>query len=38
MAPGVTMAAAVISIVPILVAFLIFQRRFVQAMTESALK
>lgn len=38
MAPGVSMAAAVISIIPILVVFLIFQRRFVQAMTESALK
>ncbi|MFC0673187.1 carbohydrate ABC transporter permease [Brachybacterium hainanense] len=38
MAPGVSMAAAVISILPILVVFLIFQRRFVQAMTESALK
>ena len=38
MAPGISMAAAVISIIPILVVFLIFQRRFVQAMTESALK
>ena len=38
MAPGIAMAAAVISIIPILVVFLIFQRRFVQAMTESALK
>ncbi|MDN5687055.1 MAG: carbohydrate ABC transporter permease [Brachybacterium sp.] len=38
MAPGVSMAAAVISIIPILVVFLIFQRRFVKAMTESALK
>lgn len=38
MAPGVSMAAAVISIIPILVVFLVFQRRFVQAMTESALK
>jgi ABC-type glycerol-3-phosphate transport system permease component len=32
------MAAAVISIIPILVVFLVFQRRFVKAMTESALK
>lgn len=38
MAPGLSMAAAVISIVPILLVFLVFQRRFVQAMTESALK
>jgi len=38
MAPGISMAAAVISIIPILIVFLIFQRRFVQAMTESALK
>ncbi|MFC7465716.1 carbohydrate ABC transporter permease [Brachybacterium sp. GCM10030252] len=36
--PGISMAAAVISIIPILVVFLIFQRRFVQALTESALK
>jgi multiple sugar transport system permease protein len=38
MAPGLSMAAAVISIIPILLVFLVFQRRFVQAMTESALK
>lgn len=38
MAPGISMAAAVISIIPILVVFLVFQRRFVKAMTESALK
>lgn len=38
MAPGLSMAAAVISIIPILLIFLVFQRRFVQAMTESALK
>ena len=38
MAPGLSMAAAVLSILPILLVFLIFQRRFVQAMTESALK
>lgn len=38
LAPGESMAAAVISIIPILVVFLIFQRRFVRAMTESALK
>ena len=31
-------AAAVLSILPILLVFLIFQRRFVHAMTESALK
>lgn len=36
--PGISMAAAAISIVPILLVFLIFQRRFVQALTESALK
>ena len=38
MAAGLSMAASVISIVPILLVFLIFQRRFVRAMTESALK
>jgi multiple sugar transport system permease protein len=38
MAPGLSMAAAVISIIPILLVFLIFQRRFIHAMTESALK
>jgi multiple sugar transport system permease protein len=38
MAPGLSMAASVISILPILLVFLLFQRRFVQAMTESAIK
>ena len=38
MAPGLSMAAAVLSILPILLVFLVFQRRFVHAMTESALK
>ncbi|MFE5775284.1 carbohydrate ABC transporter permease [Brachybacterium sp. NPDC056505] len=38
MAPALSMAAAVISIIPILLVFLIFQRRFIRAMTESALK
>ena len=38
MAAGLSMAASVISIVPILLVFLVFQRRFVRAMTESALK
>ena len=38
MAPGLSIAAAVLSILPILLVFLVFQRRFVHAMTESALK
>ena len=37
-AAGLSMAASVISIVPILLVFLVFQHRFVHAMTESALK
>lgn len=37
-APGLTMAAATLSIIPILIVFLIFQRRFIQAITSSGIK
>ena len=36
--PGLTMAAAVLSILPIFVVFLVLQKRFVQAMSSSGLK
>lgn len=38
LAPSLSMAASVLTIVPILVVFLLLQRHFVQAMTHSALK
>lgn len=37
-APGLTMAASVISIVPVLLVFVVLQRRFVAAMTHTGIK
>jgi multiple sugar transport system permease protein len=37
-APGLTMAASVVSIVPVLVVFVVLQRRFVAAMTHTGIK
>ena len=37
-APGLTMAASVISIVPVLVVFVVLQRRFIAAMTHTGIK
>lgn len=38
LAPGLSMAASVVSIIPVLVIFLVLQRRFVQAMTHTGIK
>lgn len=38
LAPGLSMAASVVSIIPVLVVFLVLQRRFVQAMTHTGIK
>ncbi|GAA1583541.1 carbohydrate ABC transporter permease [Kribbella karoonensis] len=37
-APGLTMAASVISIVPVLLVFVVLQRRFIAAMTHTGIK
>ncbi|TDO50439.1 carbohydrate ABC transporter membrane protein 2 (CUT1 family) [Kribbella pratensis] len=37
-APGLTMAASVISIVPVLIVFVVLQRRFIAAMTHTGIK
>jgi multiple sugar transport system permease protein len=37
-APGLTMAASVVSIVPVLIVFVVLQRRFIAAMTHSGIK
>lgn len=37
-APGLTMAASVISIVPVLLVFIVLQRRFIAAMTHTGIK
>lgn len=37
-APGLTMAASVVSIVPVLLVFVLLQRRFVAAMTHTGIK
>ncbi len=38
LSPGLSMAASVVSIIPVLVIFLVLQRRFVQAMTHTGIK
>lgn len=37
-APGLTMAASVVSIVPVLIVFVVLQRRFIAAMTHTGIK
>ncbi len=37
-APGLTMAASVVSIVPVLLVFVLLQRRFIAAMTHTGIK
>lgn len=38
LSPGLAMAASVVTIVPVLVVFLLLQRRFVQALTHTGIK
>ncbi len=38
LAPNLSMAASVISIIPVLIVFLLLQKRFVQAMTHTGIK
>lgn len=38
LSPGLAMAASVITIVPVLIVFLLLQRRFVQALTHTGIK
>jgi multiple sugar transport system permease protein len=38
LSPSLSMAASVVSIIPVLIVFLVLQRRFVQAMTHTGIK